>query len=424
MGVKFMPIRDVLSILEIPACAGAEIAPRVRKEMECLFGQSFAGVRIYRKAVHPVASAFSSSECIVIDHDTELDRRLLAHELAHVVQQRRAAALRDGIGREGDELELEAEAAAAAVTVGRSVRIGYARTVQRIQCNPPRHGSAHRLHAHRPRPGYLTVFQRQIPIFYQIPLPEILWHARNIPAINRVPIRTPLQQAAPSPQTTPSQPRTAPSPQPAQAQTCRDDPPFGPSGVHVDGQIDLAGGVGASLTPGSQWHWLSGANLNIGVHVPANLVHVCGSDHFDAVTFLHDVSVMFTGSMSVDDTGASARQLSLGVSTTLFNVILRDPRHRPLLEIGLATLGLSASFGDSGWGLAGALGVNAEYHLDGYVSLLASVSASLGGPVPGDPSAVFNGLLSILIHDPLHPSQGRNREHQPRGASGIEIGSF
>src|SRR5947208_10373334 len=84
------------------------IAPSTRKKMESLFGESFASVRIIRRS-SPFAAAFANGETIVVDTDVVLDDRLLAHELAHVVQQRRAAELRDCIGDPDDEFETEAE---------------------------------------------------------------------------------------------------------------------------------------------------------------------------------------------------------------------------------------------------------------------------------------------------------------------------
>ena len=82
---------------------GAPLSPAVRDEMEARFGESFAAVRVHdgpqaaRSATALAAHAYTRGEHIVFNARRYAPeggdgRRLLAHELAHVVQQRRGGA--------------------------------------------------------------------------------------------------------------------------------------------------------------------------------------------------------------------------------------------------------------------------------------------------------------------------------------------
>jgi hypothetical protein len=79
---------------------GTPLDPRLRAEMESRFGERFAGVRVHndadaqRSAAEHEARAYTVGEDIVFGPDryephTSDGKQLLAHELAHVVQQRR-----------------------------------------------------------------------------------------------------------------------------------------------------------------------------------------------------------------------------------------------------------------------------------------------------------------------------------------------
>lgn len=78
--------------------SGEAMAPAVREEMESRFGRDFSAVRVHndapahRAAMQMNAEAFTSGSDIVFaagryDPDSGSGRRLLAHELTHVVQQ-------------------------------------------------------------------------------------------------------------------------------------------------------------------------------------------------------------------------------------------------------------------------------------------------------------------------------------------------
>src|SRR5262249_10504781 len=98
-----------------------------RQLMESRFGQSFAGVRIHAddgaaiSARSMNALAYSSGNHVVFGKgqyapETLSGRRLLAHELTHVVQQRRGELA--GFGESQPELEREAWKTADSVATG------------------------------------------------------------------------------------------------------------------------------------------------------------------------------------------------------------------------------------------------------------------------------------------------------------------
>lgn len=96
-----------------------------RSYFEPLFGQDFGGVRLHPEAdaarsASPGSRAYALGEAIVFapGHyapETDAGRRLLAHDLAHVVQQRQPG------GDAGGDAERRADAAASEVTAGRAV---------------------------------------------------------------------------------------------------------------------------------------------------------------------------------------------------------------------------------------------------------------------------------------------------------------
>jgi Domain of unknown function (DUF4157) len=100
---------------------GIPLDPRVRGEMEARFGTHFENVRIHdddeahRHAAELGSKAYTVGSDIVFGGDryaphTAEGKRLLAHELAHVVQQRRGG----DMPGEGSEPALESDASAAA----------------------------------------------------------------------------------------------------------------------------------------------------------------------------------------------------------------------------------------------------------------------------------------------------------------------
>src|SRR5438067_1887552 len=83
-------------LAHFPGRGGMAIEPAVRQRMETIFGAKFADVRVHvvRQASTIGARAFTQGASIYFAPgqyapDTRQGQQLLAHELAHVVQQRR-----------------------------------------------------------------------------------------------------------------------------------------------------------------------------------------------------------------------------------------------------------------------------------------------------------------------------------------------
>jgi len=118
--------------------AGRPLDPDTRVKMEERFGHEFSQVRIHtdgqaaESAQSLEASAFTSGEDISFDKgeyapSTEVGKKLLAHELAHVLQQRHAAPgkIQDTLdtGQSAAALEHAADQSAEAVTSGKKAPV-------------------------------------------------------------------------------------------------------------------------------------------------------------------------------------------------------------------------------------------------------------------------------------------------------------
>lgn len=126
-------VRDVL------LSSGQPLDYSIRRFMEPRFGTELSDVRVHtdsraaESARAVSAHAYSVGNDLVFatgkyDPRTASGRRLLAHELAHVVQQRAASEVGHGISHPGDTSEREADAAANAVVSGRVASIGATRS--------------------------------------------------------------------------------------------------------------------------------------------------------------------------------------------------------------------------------------------------------------------------------------------------------
>jgi hypothetical protein len=156
--------------------AGRPLDPGVRGQMEAGFGRDFSNVRVHDDArAHDSARALSARAYAAGDHlvfgegayrpGLAAGQALIAHELAHSVQQAGVQMKREGaLPAEVDaELEAQADRAATAVLAGRPVpalsRIG-APAVFRAQDDPPAGGSAEPLAAGPPQklpPGMIPI---------------------------------------------------------------------------------------------------------------------------------------------------------------------------------------------------------------------------------------------------------------------------
>lgn len=102
---------------------GTPLPPEVRRRLEARLGEDLGGVRVHsgpeaaRAARDLGAIAYTSGEAIVLgDKAGAADEHLLAHEAAHVVQQRHASRLVPGISTPTDSAEQAADAVAAGAT--------------------------------------------------------------------------------------------------------------------------------------------------------------------------------------------------------------------------------------------------------------------------------------------------------------------
>lgn len=114
---------------------GKRLEAGIQSEMETAYGADFDNVRVHDdesarfRAEDVSARAFTQGEHIFLGPDapslqSSSGRKLLAHELAHVVQKQRAGTQQTGtLSREGDDLEKAADNAAARATAGQRVNI-------------------------------------------------------------------------------------------------------------------------------------------------------------------------------------------------------------------------------------------------------------------------------------------------------------
>lgn len=97
-----------------------------RRDMEAAFECSFADVRVHSDAAAVRTNRLLGAEAYTFGNQIALasaspSRGLIAHELAHIVQQRAGVRLQGGVGAAGDGREHQADAVAGAVAAGRSV---------------------------------------------------------------------------------------------------------------------------------------------------------------------------------------------------------------------------------------------------------------------------------------------------------------
>jgi len=129
-------------VYELPLGSGTPLDGATRAEMASRFGQDFGDVRVHTDARAAVSARAMRAAAYTVGHDIVFGRdrfapdepdgrRLLAHELAHVVQQRRprTAAFTDA------GAEAEAARAGAQAASGRSVTVQAAAAVG-VQCEP------------------------------------------------------------------------------------------------------------------------------------------------------------------------------------------------------------------------------------------------------------------------------------------------
>jgi hypothetical protein len=123
-----------------PLGPGQGLEPATRTRMEAAFGRDFAAVRIHSGAAAAAAAsadgalAFTVANRIAFGHDqyrpeTEVGKHLIAHELAHVVQQ----SLGGGAALSPEACEAEADRAGAQAARGDRVGTSLSATGVRVQ---------------------------------------------------------------------------------------------------------------------------------------------------------------------------------------------------------------------------------------------------------------------------------------------------
>lgn len=122
---------------EVLASPGRPLDPATRSHMEAHFGHDFSRVRVHADSRAAESARSVGAHAYTVGHDIAFDagryapatregQRLLAHELAHTVQQGRVARPAGqgfGLGAPGDAAELEADRAADAVMAGAPVAL-------------------------------------------------------------------------------------------------------------------------------------------------------------------------------------------------------------------------------------------------------------------------------------------------------------
>jgi Domain of unknown function (DUF4157) len=128
------PAEDLGDIVQRKPAGGAPLPSSTRSAMESSFGRDFGGVRVHAGpqaeglASNMNARAFTSGSNIYFgagqySPGTNAGRGLIAHELAHVVQQRAGRSPAGGIDTPGDVFEREADAAASSVLAGKRPQV-------------------------------------------------------------------------------------------------------------------------------------------------------------------------------------------------------------------------------------------------------------------------------------------------------------
>ena len=155
-----------------------------RENMEQRFGADFRDVRIHRGQAASGAALAAGARAITHGRDilfgpgyydprTADGKRLLAHELAHVIQQSRK-----GQGTAAAAAESEARAAASGIVAGKAVAVAIAAGGGGAQCDPMTEQEKQRLRAGAPPPVSLNTLRA---LGLPVPAPQPKPHAPSKP---------------------------------------------------------------------------------------------------------------------------------------------------------------------------------------------------------------------------------------------------
>jgi hypothetical protein len=129
-GAGDMPQAAAAAAAHVSRSPGRPLDPAPRALLEQRLQQDFGGVRVHADGQAAASAAAVGARAYTMGQDIVFGRgeyrpgtaegtRLLAHELTHVVQQRRGVSVDGGMGRAGDAYERQADAVAGAVVAGR-----------------------------------------------------------------------------------------------------------------------------------------------------------------------------------------------------------------------------------------------------------------------------------------------------------------
>ena len=140
--------KDIMHRIESQRGSGKPLEPEPRSEMEGAFGHNFDQVKVHsdseanKLSSDLGAKAFTTGKDIFFREEayephSQAGKKLLGHELTHVVQQSNASkAMKQVIGQERDTLEMEAAGSELAIRDGRPVKVKQALEVPSIQREP------------------------------------------------------------------------------------------------------------------------------------------------------------------------------------------------------------------------------------------------------------------------------------------------
>src|SRR4030095_711544 len=125
---------------------GQPLEPQVRARMEQAYGTDFSDVRVHNNPAAQDTAGVLGVEAFTHGADIYLGRgapatesaagkKLLAHELAHVVQQRQAGAVNENqVSQPGDVFEGDADRAAQTASAGQAAHLATSGTPAAVQC--------------------------------------------------------------------------------------------------------------------------------------------------------------------------------------------------------------------------------------------------------------------------------------------------
>ena len=122
------------SVDRVLASSGRPLEPALQQDMEQRFGRDFSQVRVHSGAAAEQSALDVNAHAYTVGHDmvfgtgqfapgTHEGRRLIAHELAHVVQQRADVDLRSGISEAHESYKQHADEVARVVTEGQATAV-------------------------------------------------------------------------------------------------------------------------------------------------------------------------------------------------------------------------------------------------------------------------------------------------------------